>query len=219
MQTPYAPSRRPYALRGRYRNVARATAQTIVAAHTATAGHVFSWRWDDTTVTGLLGFVRYVGIKAVLTTAFSTDQEVAYSLRRAITYTASHTGGTAVDVGGTVTGTGKRYYAQPASLLSSCRIGDTGALTAGTHTLDANPIAQVGFFAAVVGDEMPSVTSGFNTNPGFATLWDSRQDGDHLEFDNDEGFIISNEIVQGTAGVLNMIVCVEWDEGVLSGGA
>ena len=79
--------------------------------------------------------------------------------------------------------------------------------------------AQVGFFAAVVGDEMPSVTSGFNTNPGFATLWDSRQDGDHLEFDNDEGFIISNEIVQGTAGVLNMIVCVEWDEGVLSGGA
>lgn len=217
MQTPYAPSRRPYDLRGRYRNVVRATAQTGVAAHTATAGHVFCWRWDDTTVTGLLGFVRYVGIKAVLTTAFGTDQEIAYSLRRATGYTASHTGGVAVDVGGTVTGTGKRYYAQPASLLTSMRHGDTGALTAGTHTLDANPIAQVGFFAAVVGDEMPNVNSGFNTNPGFATLWDSRVDGDHLEFDNDEGFIISNEIAQGATGVLNMIVCVEWDEGVLNG--
>src|SRR3990167_8013176 len=116
MKTPYAPSRRPYTLRGRYQNVVRATAQTIVAAHTATAGHVFSWRWDDTTVAGLLGFVRYVGVKAVLTTAFTTDQEVAYSLRRAITFTAAHTNGTAVDVGGTVNGTGKRYYSPPSSV-------------------------------------------------------------------------------------------------------
>src|SRR3990167_8828302 len=214
----YAISRRSYALRGRYQNTVRTEGQTIVAAHTAPAGHVFSWRWDDTTVTGLLGFVRYVGIKAVLTTAFGTDQEVAYSLRRATGYTASHTGGTAVDVGGTVAGTGKRYYAQPESLLTSMRIGSTGALTAGTHTLDANPISQVGFFAAVIGDEFPNVASGFNANPGYATLWDSRVSGDHLEFDNDEGFIISNEIVQGTAGVGNMIVCVEWDEGVLNGG-
>ena len=219
MQAPYALSRRPYHLRGRYQNVARTEGQTIVAAHTSTAGHVFSWRWDDTTVTGVLGFVRYVGIKAVLTTAFGTDQEVAYSLRRATGYTASHTGGTAIDTGGTVTGTGKRYYAQPASLLTSMRIGTTGALTAGTHTLDANPISQVGAFLAVIGDELPGVASGFNSNPGFATLWDSRDSGDHLEFDNDEGFIISNELVQGATGVLSMIVKVEWDEGVLSGGA
>ncbi len=215
MPIEYTLSRRPYALRGRYQNTVRTGAITTIAAHTATAGHVFTWRWDDTTVAGLLGFVRYVGVKFILTTAFSTDQEVSFGMRAARGYTASHTGATAVDVGGTVTGTGKRYTNQPASLLTSCRVADTGALTAGTHTLDANPLSVVSFFAETIGDEMPSWESG----GGYATLWDSRDSGDHLEFDNDEGFVISNEILMGTAGVGTLLVSVEWDEGVLTGSA
>jgi hypothetical protein len=210
----YAISRRPYTLRGRYRNVVRSGAITGVAAHTATAGHIACWRWDDTTVTGLLGFVRYVGVKFMLTTAFGTDQEMGFGMRIARGYTASHTGATAVDVGGTVTGTGKRYTNQAASLLTSMRIADTGALTAGTHTLDANPVAVQSFFAETVGDEFPSWESG----NGYATLWDSRESGDHLEFDNDEGFIISNEVAMGATGVGNFLLCVDWDEGVLNGG-
>jgi hypothetical protein len=218
MQTPYIVSRRPYALRGRYQHTVRSGALTTVAAFTSTAGHLFSWRWDDATVSGLIGFVRYVGIKFELTTAFGTDQVLAFGLRRASSYSASHSGGTAVDVGGTVTGSGKRYYAQPASLLTSCRIGSTDALTAGTHTLDANPINVLSFFAETVGDEFPSWESGLGmNNNGLATLWDSRASGDHLEFDNDEGFIISNEILMGATGVGTLQVCVEWDEGILSG--
>jgi hypothetical protein len=170
----YAISRRPYTLRGRYRNVVRSGAITGVAAHTATAGHIACWRWDDTTVTGLLGFVRYVGVKFMLTTAFGTDQEMGFGMR----------------------------------------IADTGALTAGTHTLDANPVAVQSFFAETVGDEFPSWESG----NGYATLWDSRESGDHLEFDNDEGFIISNEVAMGATGVGNFLLCVDWDEGVLNGG-
>lgn len=212
MQTPYAPSRRPYQLRGRYQNCVRSGALTGVAAHTATAGHLFCWRWDDATVDNLLGFVRYIGIKFELTTAFGTDQILAFGLRRATSYTASHTGGTAVDVGGTVTGTGKRYYAQPASLLTSCRIGSTDALTAGTHTLDANAINTVSFFAETIGDEFPAWEGG---NGLYAPLWDSRASGDHLEFDNDQGFIISNEILMGATGVGTLQVLVEWDEGIL----
>lgn len=216
MQTPYAPSRRPYALRGRYQNAVRSGALTGVAAHTATAGHLFCWRWDDTTVDNLLGFVRYVGVRFELTTAFGTDQFVTLAMRRATSYTASHSGGTAIDVGGTVAGTGKRYYAQPASLLTSMRMGTTDALTAGTHTLDANPISLVSFFAETVGDEFPSWESGLGPNGNaFATLWDSRASGDHLEFDNDQGLIISNEILMGATGVGTLSVCIEWDEGVL----
>lgn len=211
----YAPSRRPYELRGRYTNVVRSGLLTAVAAFTSTAGHIFAWRWDDATVTGLLGFVRYVGVKAMLTTAFGADQEVAYGMHLLRGYTASHTGGTAVDVGGTVTGTGKRYTNQPASLLASCRIGDTGALTAGTHTIDANPIGMQSFFAETVGDEMPAWEAG----GGWAPLWDSRESGDHLEFDNDEGFILSNLTLMGATGVIQLAVKVEWDEGVLAGAA
>jgi hypothetical protein len=206
-------SPRGYQLRGRYRNIVRSGAITGVAAHTATAGHIFAWRWDDSTVTGLIGFVRYVGVKFMLTTAYGTDQEQGFGMRIARGYTASHSGATAVDVGGTVTGTGKRYTNQPASLLTSCRIADTGALTAGTHTLDANPVGIVTGFAETIGDEIPSWESG----GGFGTLWDSRLTGDHLEFDNDEGFIISNEVAMGATGVGNFLVCVEWDEGVLNG--
>lgn len=215
MPIEYAPSRRPYKLRGRYRNTVRTGLVTGVAAHTATAGHLFTWRWDDATVTGLLGFVRYVGAKFILTTAYGTDQETGIGMHIARSYTASHTGGNAVDVGGTVTGTGKRYTGQSASLLTSCRIGDTGALTAGTHTLDANPYAVVSDFSTAIGDTVPLASTG--GVGGLATLHDSRLTGDHLEFDNDEGFILSNTTAMGATGVGIWAFCVEWDEGVLSG--
>ena len=204
-----------YKLRGRYRNVVRSGALTGVAAHTTTAGHVFTFRWDDATVTGLNAFVRYVGIQFQLTTAYGTDQEHAYGLYCARGYTASHTGGTAIDVGGTITGTGKRFTNQSASLLTSMRMGTTDALTAGTHTIDAQPQGIVSAFAETVGDTIPHRASG----AGLGTLWDSRATGDHLMFDNDEGFIISNLVLMGATGVGNLTVCVEWDEGVLDGAA
>lgn len=204
-----------YKLRGRYRNVVRSGALTGVAAHTTTAGHVCTWRWDDTTVTGLVGLVRYVGINFQLTTAYATDQEHGYALYCARGYTAAHTGGTAIDTGGTITGTGKRFTNQSASLLTGMRMGTTDAMTAGTHTIDANPQGIYTAFAETVGDTIPHRASG----GGYATLWDSRADGNHLLFDNDEGFIISNVILMGATGVGNLTVCVEWDEGILDGRA
>ncbi len=211
----YAISRRGYDLRGRYRNTVSTGLVTTVAAHTATAGHLFCWRWDDATVTGLLGFVRYIGAKAVCTTAYGTDQETGLQLRIARGYTASHAGGTAVDVGATVTGTGKRYTAQPASLLTSCRVATTGELTAGTHTFDDNPLTILNDFVTAIGDTVPLASTG--GMGGLASLWDSRESGDHLEFDNDEGFVISNHILMGATGVVRWSFCVEWDEGVLNG--
>jgi hypothetical protein len=206
-------SPRGYKLRGRYQNAVRTGAVTAVAAHTATLGHLLSWRWDDTTVTGVIGLVRYVGARFCLSTAFGTDQEMGIKLTRATSFTASHTGGTAVDVGGTVTGTGKRRYAQPASLLTSMRVADTDGLTAGTHTFDANPLSIYTGFAETIGDTLPRHTSG----GGLVSLWDSRESGDHLEFDNDEGFVISNLLLMGATGVGTWTFVVEWDEGVLDG--
>ncbi len=204
---------RSYKLRGRYQNAVRTGLVTTVEAHTATLGHLLSWRWDDATVSGAIGLVRYVGARFHLSTAFGTDQELGCKLTRATAFSASHTGGTAVDVGGTVTGTGKRRFAQPASLLTSMRVADTAGLTAGTHTFDANPVSIYSGFAETVGDMLPRAASGGE----LATLWDSRASGDHLEFDNDEGFVISNLVLMGATGVGTWTFVVEWDEGVLDG--
>ena len=206
-------SPRGYKLRGRYQNTVRTGAVTVVDAQAATLGHLLSWRWDDATVTGLVGLVRYVGARFSLNTAFTTDQEMGCQLTRATGFTASHSGGTAVDVGGTVAGTGKRRYAQPASLLTSMRVASTAGLTAGTHTLDANPVSVFTAFGETIGDMLPRAVSGGD----YAPLWDSRASGDHLEFDNDEGFIIGNTVLMGAVGVGIWTFVVEWDEGVLDG--
>lgn len=207
---------RNYHLRGRYQNTVVSGLITTIAAHTATAGHLFVWRWDDTTVDNLRGFVRYIGARFVCTTAYGTAQETALRCTIARGYTASHTGGTAIDVGATVTGTGKRYTDQPASLLSSCRMATTAELTAGTHTLDANPLSVLWGWTGAIGDQTPLAAQGGAGSLG--TFWDSRTNGeDHLMFDNDEGFVISNLILMGATGVGRLIVTTEWDEGVLNG--
>lgn len=215
---------RNYQLRGRYQNTVVSGLITTIAAHTATAGHLFVWRWDDATVDNLRGFVRYVGARFVCTTAYGTAQETALRMTVARGYTASHSGGTAIDVGGTVTGTGKRYTDQPASLLTSCRMATTVELTAGTHTLDANPLSVLWGWTGAIGDQTPLAATGGNGALG--TMWDSRDTeireggsvrGDHLMFDNDEGFVISNLILMGATGVGRLIVTVGWDEGVLNG--
>lgn len=206
-----------YDLRGGFRAVARTAGTTVVAAHTASAGHLFAFRWDPA-ITTLYAYLRYVGVKFVLTTAYGTDQETGVGLYMARPYTVNHTGGAAVDTGTTVVASGKRRSAQADSslLVNSVRVGTTGALTAGTHTLDANPVAAVSQFLAVVGDELPLAASGESTAP--ATLWDSRASGEHLVIAPDEGFIISNTVVMGATGVGDWTFTIEWDEGTPNGG-
>jgi hypothetical protein len=205
-----------YELRGSYRLVASTGAITTVAARTSTAGHIFSFRWAPASLTTYNAYIRYVGARFVLTTAYSTDQETGVDLIVARAYTASHTGATAIDLGSTVTNTNKFATAEGTSLAGvagHCRIGDTGALTAGTQVLDANPIGLLSDFSTTIGDTVPLATSG----GGYGTLWDARPGtpgfGQPLVLADDEGFVLRNTILMGTAGVGTWTFVVEWDEG------
>jgi hypothetical protein len=185
-------------------------AVTVIAAGTATAGQLFVFRWDHATVKA---YVRYIGAKFILTTAYTTAQETACELFLASAFTVDGTNGTAVDCGSTVTGTGKLRKNMAKSVIGAgdVRVADASAITAGTHTLHINAFSSLSGFMGTVGDTIPRSTSG--AADGFGTLYDSRDFGYPLVFGEDEGFIIRNGPVMGAVGVGKWRFKVIWDEG------
>ena len=203
-----------YDLRCSGRLVASTGSVTLVAARTATAGFLHTLRWSSTTSTKM--FLKYVGAKFTLTTAYTTAQETGCDLILARSYTASATGGTAIDMGSTVADTGQLQTAMGTSLIAAnaTRIATTDAFTAGTQTLDANPIGILSGWSSAIGDTVPDVASG--AREGFGTLWDYRSSahGAPIMLTTDEGLVIRNLVLMGAVGVGRWDFCVEWDEGV-----
>lgn len=191
-----------YSLRGQYRMSVPTGLTTVIAAGTTTAGHQFSFRWSSTT--GAHAYIRRIAVSSVVTTAFTTAQEVGFDLIMARAYTASHTGGTAIDAGSTITGSGKLLTAQGASLVAAnaARVATTGELTAGTHTLDANAIGFVSYWA-----------TGIGTTLAQTDLFNAVNDESPLVLAQDEGFVIRNTVLMGAVGVTRSRFLVEWDEG------
>jgi hypothetical protein len=201
-----------YALRGSYRMMISTGAVTTIAAATATAGHLFAFRWVDSTVARC--FLRLVTARFILTTAYGAAQETGCDLIVARGYSASHTGATAVDVGGTVASTGKLMTSLNTSLMAtgSCRVAGAGALTAGTHALDANPLGVLSDWSSAVGATVPTTSSGAQSAGGI--LYDARGDTvQPLVLAQNEGFIIRNLILMGATGVGRWDFVIEWDEG------
>ncbi len=192
---------------GEFRLAATGTGLTTIAARTATAGHVFAMRNPDAAKLVLL---RYLAVDFLLTTAFGTAQAIGYDAIVGRTYTASHTAGTALDMGSTNGDTGKVRKDQATSLFTAntCRIGGAAALTAGTHTLDANPFGYVQGWAGAVGQVITGETG---------VLLDAREGTgvSPLELAKDEGVIIRNAILMGATGVGTLVVKAQWDEVVL----
>lgn len=206
-----------YNLLGRYSADLATAGTTIVAARTITAGFLASFRWAPATA-GTICYLRRVTARFMLTTAYTTAQETGCDLIVARAYTVGTTGGALIDTGTTLTGSGKRFTAQPIAQLPVIRVGTTGALTGGTHTLDASPIGVMSGWSSAIGVQVPEAAA--VSHPGGSkggTLWDSRKTSDHIELATSEGFIIRNLVLQGAAGVGNWYFHLEWDEGTPSG--
>lgn len=192
-------------LHGEFRLAVPSGALTAVAAGTTTTGHVFSLRNPDATKKLQL---RYLAVDFCLTTAFTAAQNMGFDAIVARSYTVAHTGGTAIDLGSTLPNSGKLRTNQATSAITAglARIGGAGALTAGTHTLDANPFAQAQKFMSAVGVQLSAV------------LFDARDDGggslvrSPLELAQNEGIVLRNTVLMGATGVGTLIVTAEWDE-------
>lgn len=198
-------------LLGSYRLVVSTGAVTTIAARTATAGQLLNFRRESSAST--LVAVKYVGAKFTLTTAYGTAQETGCDLIVARSFTVSGTNGTAVDLGSTVANTGKKLTGFPTSVMGAVagttRVATTAVVTAGTHTLDANPIGILSGWSTGIGDTVPDAASG--AREGFGTLYDAEKSGP-LYLADDEGLIVRNLILMGATGVGRWDFCIEWDE-------
>ena len=182
---------------GRFRAAIRSGLLTTIAAKTATLGHVAAFRNASTTKTVL---VDRIDLKAAMVTDFTAAQRLALAAYVARAYTAAHTGGTAA----TLTGNNaKKKTSGPASADVSLRIGTTTALTAGTHTLDAQP-----FLVAESGQPSAAPT---DANLPILASFDGREAGP-LVLAQDEGIVLANEVLMGAAGTLGLAIEISWRE-------
>lgn len=171
---------------------------TTIAAATATDGHILALRTDTTRTVRL----RSLEVEFILTTAFGAAQRVGFDAVIARSYTAAHTGATALTLNGNsgkkIAGTG----GYDAATLTG-RIADAGALTAGTHTLDTNPIASSSLWCGAVGASLNRFYDFSATEPGGIILR------------ADEGIVARNTVLMGATGVGVWTFTFDWDEGVL----
>jgi hypothetical protein len=178
---------------------------TTIAAATATAGHLWAMRWGSAAAACLVHRVR---ARWWTVTGFTAGQEIGMDLIRATSYSASHTGGTAA----TLTGlNGNKRTTHTTTDLTDMRIGTTAALTAGTHTLDTQAMGSAGAAELATGAAVPKM---------FFEL-DERFDvdmGGPLVLLQNEGLVLRNTILGGTAGVWRVSVEADWSEVVLSAG-
>lgn len=167
-------------------------AMTVVAA----AGPVWSCRW---TVNNELCVVKRITIMVGATTAFTTAQMLAWGLFRATAWTVADSGGTAATLT-TINGQHDTKYS--VSVMGEMRIGTTGVITAGTRTVDAQPLVVLGSgVTAVVG-------SAFMVDYTFS-YDDAAQP---LILRQNEGLILHNQLVMGAAGVIRLHVSLQWAE-------
>jgi hypothetical protein len=177
---------------GSYRHTFTSGAVTTIAAGTATAGHILALRSGTA---GKAALVKSIEVEFLLTTAFGAAQRVGFDAFIARGYTVAHTGATAL----TITGGGAN--AGSAAPFITGRVASTAALTAGTHTLDANPIAKGHLWASAIGALL---------GPRFYDFASSKQGG--LLLQENEGLVVRNLVLMGATGVGEWTFTVEWDE-------
>ena len=183
---------RPMQVLGWYSVGVQSGALTLATA----AGAIFSLRNAGSN----LLIVRRIGVGFIATTAFTAAQRVDYGLIVARSFTVSDSGGTAIAVTGN---SGKHRTTQAAPTSMDCRIATTGALTAGTKTLDSNQMGQNGAWVGAVGAGLA---------PSLNNLFSHDASDFPMVLAANEGFNIQNITTMGIGGVGVAYVNVEFAE-------
>jgi hypothetical protein len=133
-----------------------------MAAGLAAASEVFQFLWTSTTSFAVIEEIRFDGAGGIA--AFTPGfWKMAAFIARA--WTVAGTGGTAATI---TTNNAKFQTRFGTTLLGEARIATTAALTAGTKTLDAQPIGScMGGVTATAGFSLPQgqIYQGYGTTP------------------------------------------------------
>lgn len=172
---------------------------TTIAAGTASAGFLFAFRWAQLTQICVINKLR---VRWYTNAGFTAAQLVGISAYIGRGYTVSSSGGTAIT--GSASAMAKRAsYGN--SNVADARVSTTAALTAGTVTLDPQPIA-IGYAR-----EMAAAA----TLPGqvisLSYEWDQGQSMP-IQLTQNTGIIVRNEVLMGAGGTARVVVELDWSE-------
>lgn len=166
-----------------------------MAAGLAANSPIYAFRWSSSS---MLAVIKRIRLQAwSLGTGFAAGI-ATFDLFRASAWTVVDTGG----VTDTITGdNGNLRRSMPASVLAELRHSSTATLTAGTRTLDSQPLDTL------------NVGVGTSTNTPFVNptkLFD-KQPGEHpLVLAQNEGFVIQATVP--ATGLWSFAITPEWDE-------
>jgi len=176
----------------------RVSGSTGALTGAAANSPIFSFRWTSTTKVAVITTFEWWW---TTTTAFGTAQLVSHSLYVARSFSAADTGGTDITP---AAGEQKKRSTMADSALTtgSLLVATTGALTAGTRTLDGSGIASRSAWSGAIG----------------AVLLDYEA----LSFDMvneypvvlaaNEGLVLNNIVAMGATGVISLGFDIAWAE-------
>lgn len=190
---------------GAYRTGARTGLLAGVTTGSATNGHIWAMRWAPDVANAPVALRRVALIQRFrarwfTVAGFTAAQEVSLSLFKLTAFTALHTGGT----GAAALTPSKKRTASVASLMTG-RIAGSDQLTAGTQTLDTDPIGGGSFAELAAAATVPK---------GAFELFMSTEDLAEypLVLQPNEGLLLRNEIAMGAGGTARVVVEVDWLE-------
>lgn len=179
-------------LGGHYRMAAVTGLTTIIAA----AGSIFSMRWSDSQVRFVL---QRLQISAVITTAFTTAQEVSVDLSKQSNFSSPDTGGTSMLP---INDSYKKKTTMANSIVNDMRVATTAALGNGTS------IAQPAMSSVI----MPFILNSVGSS-ALALLFDIRPGEEApLELGPSEGFRVRLAQTMGVVGVVRWQLIMDWAE-------
>lgn len=174
---------------------AKSMTSGVIAAGASAASPIFDFQYTGPGLAVIRKVVISVGDTG---TAFAAGN-AHFDLFAARAFTAADTGGTA----GTITGNNAKLRTSfPTTAVGAIMIANTGAMTAGTHTLDTDPLASVSAStAATAGAALLAPVE----------LLAPRNAGDYPAiFATNEGFEIQATVP--ATGTWTVSVTVYWDE-------
>ena len=157
-----------------------------------------------------IAIIQRITINWVMTTGFTTGQQIAFGGYVARSFTGSDSGGTTIALSGN--NQKNRTSAQTSQIATGgdMRISTTAALTVGTRTLDSAAFGVTNGWAGTT-----LLTTG--TQPlQQVTLYEEFPGDTPLILQSNEGIVINNLVALGAAGVMSVAINIEWTESATS---
>jgi hypothetical protein len=184
-------SSRPMQAEGYYRFGQVTGLVTAAAANS----ELFQLRWTDSTH---LALIQYLRVRCVLTTAFTTAQELIHDVILATGFSAAGSGGTQVVPGAANLMKRSQF---PQSKAQELRLATTTGLGAGTKNLNTHAIAAMHGWAGAQGAVVNDLVLDFTNTADYPIV-----------LSQNEGLIVRNGVLMGAVGVVKVSVEVAWAE-------